>query len=548
MDRRTFMKAAGATGAAAAVTSVGVATAAEAEAANPIQVAKYKLLVPEIFKALPDAPATNKAIVIGSGFGAAVTAYRLGQAGVQTAVLERGSRWPNDLNRNIFTTDANPDGRGFWHRTKFTGVSGLTNSFDDFGGVLDVTEFDGLDVWHGAAVGGGSIVYTGATIEPEERFFKHVFGLTGTFGDVGALYNEMHNTYYPMALANLGATPMPDKIYNSNAFTHSRTWDAQSAKAGYAPQVINGIWNWDTVQKEIDGKSSPSCIMGASNLGNSNGAKQDLNYSYLKWAEATGKAKIYAGHQVTDIKRSGNLWAVTVQKIDPTGKVLSTRTLTAEKLFLGAGSINTTELLLKAKATGALPNLPSAIGKGWGTNGDAAIVRVLTLGGFTQGAASRSRILDETTTPGLPVTLENWYVPGLPVDLGMIGSLGMVLDDTRGSFTYDTTAKKLKLSWPGQDAAKLAMRAVNNKIAKAAGVSVGFPPLAPDVNTTFTAHPLGGAVIGQASDNYGRVNGYPGLYVVDGAGIPGSTGTVNPTLTITALAERNIAKIRTTDF
>ncbi|WP_282070489.1 GMC oxidoreductase [Janibacter hoylei] len=36
---------------------------------------------------------------------------------------------------------------------------------------------------------------------------------------------------------------------------------------------------------------------------------------------------------------------------------------------------------------------------------------------------------------------------------------------------------------------------------------------------------------------------HPGLYVMDGAGIPGSTGTANPSLTITALAERNIAQI-----
>ncbi|MER2206150.1 MAG: GMC oxidoreductase, partial [Rhodococcus sp. (in: high G+C Gram-positive bacteria)] len=68
-------------------------------------------------------------------------------------------------------------------------------------------------------------------------------------------------------------------------------------------------------------------------------------------------------------------------------------------------------------------------------------------------------------------------------------------------------------------------------------------PFAKDVNSSFTAHPLGGAVLGKATDGYGRVKGYDGLYVMDGAAIPGSTGTVNPSLTITALAERNIAQI-----
>jgi cholesterol oxidase len=54
---------------------------------------------------------------------------------------------------------------------------------------------------------------------------------------------------------------------------------------------------------------------------------------------------------------------------------------------------------------------------------------------------------------------------------------------------------------------------------------------------------LGGAVIGRATDEYGRVFGYRGLYVMDGAAVPGSTGTVNPSLTISALAERNIEHI-----
>jgi choline dehydrogenase-like flavoprotein len=66
--------------------------------------------------------------------------------------------------------------------------------------------------------------------------------------------------------------------------------------------------------------------------------------------------------------------------------------------------------------------------------------------------------------------------------------------------------------------------------------------LGPVSPRTF-AHPLGGAVLGRATDNYGRVIGHPGLYVMDGAAVPGSTGTVNPSLTIAALAERNIENI-----
>jgi cholesterol oxidase len=53
-----------------------------------------------------------------------------------------------------------------------------------------------------------------------------------------------------------------------------------------------------------------------------------------------------------------------------------------------------------------------------------------------------------------------------------------------------------------------------------------------------TAHPLGGAVLGKATDAYGRLHGHPGLYCLDGALMPGSTAAVNPALTIAAVVER----------
>ncbi|MGQ4600554.1 GMC oxidoreductase [Nocardia sp. R6R-6] len=539
MDRRDFVKGAGL--AATMLGLAGVHTAGSVAGADNFSPSPrtplYRRLVPEIFAPLPDPADHVPAIVIGSGFGASVTALRLSQSGTQVAVLERGSRWPSDPWRDIFATDTTPDGRGFWHRTTFTGANRIPQTIDPFGGVLDVCSYPGIDVWRGACVGGGSVVFTGVMIEPEQRFFEHVFR-----GVVD--YREMHDVYYPRVRKMLRPSLMPDDIYNSFAFAHSRAWDEQVRAAGYTPQPIDGAWNWHIIRDELAGRSRPSATVGCSNLGNSNGAKFDLNQNYLRYAEGTGRARIYPGHRVDAIAEepgASGRYTVAVTKLAPTGEVLGSRTLTCDMLFLAAGSIGTSELLVRARATGALPNLNEHVGEGWGSNGDVALARPLsTLDVGTQGAASASRILDEA---GAPVSLESWFIPGTtPFDITLLGSLGIVLDDTRGRFVCDPTDQRVDLQWPDDGAAAYLARAreVNNNAACNCQ-PISQPAL--DADASFTSHPLGGAVLGRATDGYGRVCGYQNLYVMDGAAVPGSTGTVNPSLTISALAERNIEQI-----
>ncbi|MEV0299316.1 GMC oxidoreductase [Nocardia sp. NPDC050710] len=534
MDRRAFFKAAGA---AAVFGVVGSAYGARPAAADPVWDSLFRGWVPEIFAPLADPPEHSPAIVIGSGFGAAVTALRLAQAGVANTVLERGSRWPNDPWREVFTGDDLPDGRGFWHRTSFTGVTKVPLHFASFGGVLDCTTYPGIDVWRAAAVGGGSVIFTGAMVAPERRFFDHVFG-----GVVD--YGELDRVYYPRVREMLRLNPIPQDLYRAAPFTHSRAWDDQVRKAGYQPLANDSIFNWDILRAEIAGTSRPSATVARSNLGNSNGAKFDLNQNYLRYAQETGRSAIFPGHRVDSIaQQAGGRFVVTVTKLMPTGQSLGTRTLTCDRLFLGAGSIGTSELLVRAQATGTLPNLNEHIGDGWGTNGDVVLARgASAVGGFGQGVPSASRIFDETT---VPVTLENWYIPGIPFETGALASLGMVLDPTRTRFGYDRATNAVGLSWStrNRDETTAAARAVDRRVAERADALVEYGALGYDANALFTAHPLGGAVLGRATDGYGRVHGHPGLYVMDGAAIPGSTGTVNPSLTITALAERNIEAI-----
>ena len=533
MDRRSSLKA---LCVAAATPSIAAQAAILPRNFAPRD---YSGVVPELYAAVARPPAYTDAIIIGSGFGGAISALRLAQAGVKSTILERGFQWPSDPNRDIFTQDVLPDGRGFWFRDKSKTVFGLPGTpIDRFAGVMDVTEYDHIDVWRGACVGGGSVVFTGAMPQPARNYFDAIFQ-----GSVN--YDEMNAVFYPRVRQMLRLSPMPADIYGSAPFGHSRRWDASVRKAGYTPRPVDGVWNWDVVRAELRNTSRDSCTVGRSNLGNSNGAKFDLNQNYLLQAKATGNAKIYPGHEVKNIYFDGSRYVVDTIKLHPNGTVLDRYTITADKLIMAAGSVGTSELLVRARATGGMPQLNEFVGAGWGTNGDSSTSRSLAFSeGVTLGAACASMIHD--TSRGLPVTLENWYSPGIPLNVGIDASLGMVLDlENRAKFVYDASVDRVKLMWPasGNDAVVAATRALNNRIAAANFSVPGVPFLVSDVFAGFTAHPLGGVVLGKATDNFGRVKGYKGLYVMDGASIPGSTGAVNPALTISALAERNIAAV-----
>ena len=101
---------------------------------------------------------------------------------------------------------------------------------------------------------------------------------------------------------------------------------------------------------------------------------------------------------------------------------------------------------------------------------------------------------------------------------------------------------------PGRQAPSYLPQA--NAVARAFADSIGGRPLDLLLESiggkSITAHILGGAAIGSdASDGVidtdHEVFGHSGLYVVDGSAIPANVG-VNPSLTITAIAERFAAR------
>ena len=218
------------------------------------------------------------------------------------------------------------------------------------------------------------------------------------------------------------------------------------------------------------------------------------------------------------------------------------------------GTIGTTGLLVKAKVKGKLPKLNSEVGEGWGNNGNVYALRlgIGQLTGRWQGGPPSIGIRDLDNPLG-PIYMEH---PQLPVGVDIAGLLyfGIGLNPTRGTIRYNEASDKVSIVWPENDEGQnIINQGVLNTMDTLNEANGGFTTslltyLKGKVKDDICYHPLGGVVMGKAADFYGRVKGYEGLYVNDGSFLPGSSACTNPSLTISAFAERNIENILANDF
>src|SRR5262249_14841834 len=112
----------------------------------------------------------ERVVIVGSGFGGGVTALRLAHAGVPALVLERGIRWATGPHASTFCRWANIDNRSAW-LTYHSTVPGVVKSWTPYTGVIETLEENGMTVNCGSAVGGGSLVYHGMTLQPSKEYF-----------------------------------------------------------------------------------------------------------------------------------------------------------------------------------------------------------------------------------------------------------------------------------------------------------------------------------------------------------------------------------------
>ncbi|WP_116045733.1 GMC oxidoreductase [Amycolatopsis palatopharyngis] len=495
----------------------------------------------------------SPAIVIGTGYGAAVTALRLGEAGIPTLMLEMGQLWNSPgADGNIFCSMLTPDERSMWFKSRteaplasFLWLDVANRDIRPYAGVLDRVHHGDMSVFLGRGVGGGSLVNGAMAVTPRRDYFAEILP------EVDA--DEMYDTYFPRANAELGVNEVDrDWFETCRAYAYARVSRKHAEKAGLTTTFVPSVYEFDYLERE-EAQLVPRSALASEVIYGNNHGKLSLDRTYLAAALGTGNVTIQTLHEVRDIVRQQDgTYTLSVRELDPDGGVVAVRQISTRHLFLGAGSVGSTELLLRARETGRLPDLDEQVGQGWGTNGNVMLGRANhiwdTTGTLQSGMPALG--IDNWDDPVHPVFAEIAPVPaGLETWVSLY--LAITKNPERGHFTYDATTDSARLHWaesqgqPSIDAAKALFDRINS-----ANSTIYRTDLFGDTRAfenRFTYHPLGGAVLGQATDLFGRVKGYPNLYVTDGALIPGSTG-VNPFVTITALAERNIERVLAEDF
>jgi cholesterol oxidase len=523
--------------------------------------------------------ATFDAIVIGSGFGGAITACRLAEKGMKVLILERGRRWAaKDYPRKP------GDPWLFNHR-----APALQN------GWLDLRFFKNIAVSQAAGVGGGSLAYSSVALEANPALFANGWPAEINYAELKPYYDKVAQVMNLQALPDgqltqrvkltreaaekLGHTDRFSKV--PLAVTFSPEWNYQ-LKDPFKPEHSKAFIN-------AQGQPQGTCIhLGNCDIGCDVRAKNTLDLNYLPLAEKGG-AEVRPLHVVNTIERSNGGYNVVFDRIDR-GRLIRGNE-TAARVFLAAGSLGTTELLLRCRDEHrTLPALSRLLGRNWSANANLLSTAVYTgtdrvqqtLGpsiasaiDFTDGSQNGERfIIEDDGFPNLILnslraclsapdgaglgrsllTQIEQHVSANPNLRNVMVWLGAGMDAGDGQLSlkrrlFFPWIRDLDLQWKPENSKGVleAILDVHRKVTAATGGRLNEPLPGSLFKNMVTLHPLGGCKMGATPEtgvvnHLGQVFGYQHLYVVDGSIAPTATGR-NPSHTIAAMAERIAAHV-----
>lgn len=494
-----------------------------------------------------------RAIVVGSGYGGGVSALRLGQAGIETLILEKG-RWFNsaDADGKRFSRMVPADNRAGWFTSvppslvpSYRGVS-ITqvakhspSSQPVQAGICERVVHGAHAVYRGTAVGGGSMVNAAIAAIPTPDQVR------ATFPDIDP--DAFLGTYVERAKSMLRISYRDmDWFERTPWFQYARVGRQYAEAAGYRVDYNGSAYSFDYMEREEAELVPRSALNFEQQYGNNYGRFGSVDQTYIAAALATGRVTLKPLTEVAGVRRepSGE-YVVSTLEIDRFGKVVARDEIGCDELYLAAGVLGTNEILLRARETGTLPRLSDEVGRGYGNNGDIMVSHMLQPNdpAGTQQSLMGMINLDGRDDPDNPVYASMFSLP-LPVETLALGYYVMVRTGDRANIVYDRTKDSIAIDWPEGHTEHLRERAqlVFDRVTQANGVDYRDDLFEGTAFAPNTVHPMGGVVRGSATDGYGRVKGYDKLYVNDASLLPGYLGC-NPFMSITALAERNIEGI-----
>jgi cholesterol oxidase len=513
-------------------------------------------------------------VIVGSGYGGGVTASRLARAGKRVAVLERGRE---------FLTGEFPS--RFPEMRRELQLSGKRLRVGSTVALYDVRLGEDMNILVGCGLGGGSLINAGVALRPEPRVLMDALWPDELRED--GLLDEGYRR------ARRWVRPARDPLAGEHSkFKALRLASAALGREPVEAPVVVGFE--DTVNPA--GVAQPACTRCGDCCGGCNvGAKNTVAVTYLPDAVRHG-AEIFTHALVRRVaKRREGGWAVHYRRqgagTDEAGEV----SVAADTLVLAAGTLGSTEILLRSRNHGLA--LSDRLGQGFSANGDliafgyGANLAVNAIGvghppklaGLRVGACVSGQIeITDADDVANSLTIQEGVMPSalapiLPVlfvpNGRLIGALQSLLAgvykgplaglQTFFGVSHDSAAGRLvldddriALTWPKARDEPVYARLDRALAALAGQVGASYVknPLAGTMLGTqpATAHPLGGCAMGRdrgdgvvnhkcqvfaATPAAGADGVHDGLYVIDGSVMPRSLG-VNPLLTISALAER----------
>ncbi|MFJ4655209.1 FAD-dependent oxidoreductase [Nocardia sp. NPDC088792] len=511
-------------------------------------------------------------IVIGSGFGGAVSALRLSEKGYRVGVLEQGRRFAD----TDFAERATQLRRFLWLPSV-----GLR-------GILRLAPYRHATVLAGVGVGGGSLVYANTMYEPQhDDFYRHP-----QWAELADWRAELA-PHFRTARHMFGVAPYRGERPVDSLMRELATELGVPEGYRHTPTAVYLGTPGKTVPDPYFDGTGPArtgCVRcGQCMLGCRYGAKNSLPKNYLWLAEKAG-ATVLPELKASDIAPLGDSAGAEGFRVRarrpglPRGR---TREFTARGVVIAAGALGTNELLAACKRRGSLPNLSDRLGDMVRTNDESIPAASTTKpeADYRSDVAITSSIfLDEHThitnnTYGdgggllalsygpVPTARTRWgrgaqFLRDYPAYLLRLlrhrhwSRRTIIFTVMRGT---DVSLRLRRGFGPGRlrtqaaGAPPAGTSAVDTarRVAALAAQHMNGSPLAALTETLgsapMTAHFLGGAVIGADRDHgvidrHHRVFGYPDLLICDGSAVPANVG-VNPSLTICAMTEAAMAQV-----